>query len=259
MEDSTFQVLAAGEPNLFSALNRLAAGTCAAVIWPKLFEGELSVVMQALTQTSFETYDEKRLYPPIMKIGPAVYDYYTKAGIDHLYWRQALHASAVLTRIFNGADPVTLILEKLRRGLGIPVGPAKIGDRPLNVGILREFQSGSKIHFDEIVREYPGQLDVEPIVQLAFNLHLAAPVDGNALTVWKHRWVPSDDRFRDGYGWNQKLLLEIPSATVYAHAGDAVWFDSRNFHQVARCSGNRRITLSFFCGFTMTGELIVWS
>jgi hypothetical protein len=259
MEDPTFEVLTGGESNLFATLNRLAAGTCAAVIWPKLFAGELSDVMPALTQASFETYDEERLYPPIMKIGPAVYDYYTKAAVDDSYWQQAHHASGVLTRIFSGADPVALILEKLRRGLGIPVGPAKINGRPLNVGILREFQSASKIHYDEIVREYPGRLDVEPIVQLAFNLHLAAPDDGNALTVWKHRWVPCDDRLKDGYGWHQDLMLQIPSATVYARAGDAVWFDSRNFHQVARCAQSRRITLSFFCGFTMAGELIVWS
>jgi hypothetical protein len=259
MEDSTFQVLIAEQANLFATLNSLAAGTCAAVIWPKLFASEFSDAMPALTQASFETYDVERLYPPIMKIGPAVYDYYTKAAVDDSYWRQAHYAGVVLTRIFNGADPVALILEKLRRGLGISVSPATIRGRPLHVGILREFRSTSKIHYDEIVREYPGGLDVEPIVQLAFNLHLAASDDGNVLTVWKHRWVPCDDRLKDGYGWHPDLMHQIPSATVYAHAGDAVWFDSRNFHQVASCSLSRRITLSFFCGFTMAGELIVWS
>jgi hypothetical protein len=51
----------------------------------------------------------------------------------------------------------------------------------------------------------------------------------------------------------------MPSATATPRAGEAVLFDSRNFHQVADFSGGRRITFSCFFGFTVGGEIIAWS
>ncbi|MFE7194870.1 hypothetical protein [Kitasatospora sp. NPDC057541] len=51
------------------------------------------------------------------------------------------------------------------------------------MGILREFPTSSKIHYDEVVREFPGHINDEPLVQPAFNLHLTAAEHGGALTV----------------------------------------------------------------------------
>lgn len=259
IDEAMFGAETAREGELREALQRLAAGTCAIVQVPDLLQGDLTYLITRIEQTNFEPYDEERLDPPILKFGPAVYDYYTQGQVHDAYWKRAEQARNAVLGIYGGYDPTTAVMCRLSTELGIPVRPATIGGRPLHVGILREFPTGSKIHYDEVVREFPNRLDDQPIVQLAFNLHLTVAERGGALTVWRHRWTPADDTCKDGYGWASEVVADMPAATVRAAAGEGVFFDCRNFHQVQDFEGGRRITLSFFMGFTMNGELIVWS
>ncbi|MFD5514276.1 hypothetical protein ACFWIB_42440, partial [Streptomyces sp. NPDC127051] len=239
----------------------LAAGTCAIVRVPSLLLGELGGNLAVrIEQMDFEPYDEGRLDPPVLKFGPTVYDYYTQGQVQGTYWEKAERTREAVQDIYGGNDPTVAILGWLSGELGIPVRPATIGGRSLHVGILREFTTtGSKIHYDEVVREFPDHFDDQPIVQLAFNLHLTVADRGGALRVWRHRWIPSDDSYRDGYGWAPEAVAAAPSASVLAGVGEGVFFDCRNFHQVQDFSGGRRITLTFFLGFTINGELIAWS
>ncbi|MFY1633691.1 hypothetical protein ACN27F_10465 [Solwaraspora sp. WMMB335] len=257
--DPLFSAETAIDANLPGALRRLAAGTSAIVRWPNLCDGGPDGLSRSITSATFEPYDVSRLDPPILKVGPAVYDHYTRGAVGGDYWHEAGEARARMSAMFGGVDPADLLLQRLSRCLSLPVRPASIRGRDLHVGILREFTSGSRIHYDEISREFPGHFDVEPIVQLAFNLHLTAAASGGALTVWRHRWVPGDDKARDGYGWAEDLLVGTSSATLLAMPGDGVFFDCRNFHKVDDFAGGRRVTFSFFLGFTISGELIAWS
>ncbi|MFF4486750.1 proline hydroxylase [Streptomyces sp. NPDC001544] len=259
LDEAMFGPETAREGELRDAVHRLAAGTCAIVRVPGLLSGDLADLTAQLEQTDFEPYDEQRLDPPILKFGPAVYDYYTQGQVQEAYWEKAELSRKAVREVYGGNDPTAAVLRRLNTEFGIPVRPATVGGRPLHVGILREFTTGSKIHYDEVVREFPGRLDDQPIVQLAFNLHITVADQGGALSVWRHRWVPADDARRDGYGWAPEVVADVPSATALAAAGDGVFFDCRNFHQVQDFKGGRRITLSFFMGFTMNGELIVWS
>lgn len=256
--DHTFEVEAVDAVAARGELRRLAAGLNAAVIWRNVLGPEFGRRVVAVGSDDFEAYDLRRLDPPILKIGPAVYDYYVRDRLDDGYFRDAQKASDLLERIF-GCDPISPLLDRLSEETGARVSPASIGGRPLHVGILREFPTGSKIHYDEVVREFPGHLDVEPIVQLAFNAYLTMPEDGGTLIIWKHRWIPADDKAADGYGWSREILTDEPSVVVRPKIGDGIFFDCRNFHQVADFTVGRRITLSFFCGFTIGGEVIVWS
>ncbi|MEV6949315.1 proline hydroxylase [Streptomyces sp. NPDC051172] len=246
-------------PGARCALQKLAAGMCGAVRWPGLLSRHLAEIAARVTQPSFETYDEERLVPPILKFGPAVHDYYVNGKLYEEYWKKAETARAAWRHHFGELDPMKTVVDSLADELGIPVRPAMIDGKPLYVGILREFPHGSKIHYDEIVREFPGHLDEEPIVQLAFNCHVTVADEGGELTVWKHRWVPGDDSRKDGYGWLPDVVAHVPSVTVRAEAGEGVFFDCRNLHQVAQPRGSRRITLSAFMGFTLDGNLILWS
>ncbi|MGP3953680.1 2OG-Fe(II)-dependent halogenase WelO5 family protein [Streptomyces sp. 7N604] len=259
IDDPTFAASSVEEAGARRALQQLAAGTSGAVRWPGLLADDLPELVKRVHAPSFEPYDEERLDPPIMKFGPAVFDYYVNGRLHEEYWARAEHARKAWRANFGDADPTRAVLARLDRELGIPVRPATIDGRPLYVGILREFPTGSKIHFDEVAREFPGRLDEEPIVQLAFNCHITVPDSGGELTVWRHRWVPDDDVRKDGYGWEPGVVSRVPSVTVRAGGGEGVFFDCRNFHQVAKSYGARRITLSFFMGFTLNGELLVWS
>jgi hypothetical protein len=259
VDNALFEPVQVEGGELGEALQKLAAGTCATVGWPGLLTGDLADLVARIEQTDFEPYDEQRLDPPILKFGPAVYDFYTQGRVEDAYWEKSERTRQATLEIFGGIDPTAVVLARLQRELGIPVRPASIGGRPLHVGILREFTTGSKIHYDEVVREFPDRFDDRPVVQLAFNLHITVADRGGALTVWRHRWIPADDARRDGYGWAPEVVESAPRATVLAEAGEGVFFDCRNFHQVQDFEGGRRITLSFFAGITMSGEMIVWS
>ncbi|MFF3139575.1 2OG-Fe(II)-dependent halogenase WelO5 family protein [Streptomyces mirabilis] len=259
--DPFFSTLDVGQTESRRAVQRLAGGTAATVLWPAILDQSLCAsLVKKISAARFAPYDEERLSPAILKFGPALYDHYVDGQVTPDYWEKAERAQALWNSTVGDIDPVAIIRERLAKALSIPVRPATYRGRDLFVGILREFPHGSLIHFDEVSREFAGHLDEEPIVQLAFNCHLETAEEGGELTVWRHRWVPSDDEYRQGYGWDDSTVKSASSATVHADVGDAVLFDCRNFHRVGEPrGGRRRITLSFFAGFSMGGELLLWS
>jgi hypothetical protein len=259
--DPFFSNLIIGQTEAGCAVQRLAGGTAAAVLWPSMLTQSLcSSLIQKISEVSFAPYDQARLSPAILKFGPALYDHYADGRVTPEYWESAEQAQETWNSLIGDSDPIKIIRGRLSQALNIPVRPATHKGKNLFVGILREFSHGSLIHFDEVSREFTGKLDDEPIVQLAFNCHIETPEEGGELVVWRHRWVPSDDKHKEGYGWTESTVQAASSATVHASAGDAVIFDCRNYHRVGKPRGNgRRITLSFFAGFTMSGELLLWS
>jgi hypothetical protein len=240
-------------------LRQLANGTAGALcIRGMLTDAQCATVMRNIDEYAFDNYDERRIYPAVAKFGPGAFDYYLDGNMRPDYWEHAEQARQTWARVFGDRDPVRAVVDKLAEAVQAPAGPATIGGRPLYVGVLRDFSGGAIMHFDEIVREFPGVFDEEPIVQFGFNCHLSKPEAGGELTVWRRRWRPGDDTSRIGYGWDTDIATEEPSVTIRAEVGDAVLFDSRNYHTVAPSQG-RRITLSCFIGITISGRMLLWS
>jgi hypothetical protein len=239
---------------------RLSAGTLGSLHLQGLISpARCAEIMELADRLQFDTYDEKRIYPPVTKFGPSAYDYYLNGAFSPDYWEQAEQSDRLWRQIAGDDDPVESILDRFRVALGTEVSRAQVGGRPLFAGMLREFSDGGRMHFDELAREFPGILDDEPIVQFGFNCHLSVPSSGGELTVYRRRWRPDDDRFRIGYGWDEKIAEREPAATTRALVGDGVLFDSRNYHSIAPCGPGRRVTLSFFVGVTLAGRVVVWS
>ncbi|MDN3358163.1 2OG-Fe(II) oxygenase [Actinomadura sp. DC4] len=259
--DPLFDVLTPDPADARRAFQCLAAGTMAALRFPELLDPAwCASLLDRLGKTEFDAYDEARLWPRILKLGPALYDHYTDGVVAQDYWDRAESARELWRTATGGLDPTELIRRRFADLFSVPVRPATLGGRELFAGILREFPSGSLIHYDEVAREYAGRLDEEPIVQLAFNCYLRTSEQGGELTVWRHRWVPSDEEHRHGYGWEEEAVRAAPSVTLRARDGEGIIFDCRHFHQVAEPSGRgRRVTLSFFMGCTLTGEILIWS
>lgn len=242
-------------------LASLAAGTIAAIRVPGFFPVETcGEIMEALQVVELGSYDEQVVVPRIAKLGPAVYDYYIDRGIAEQYWEHGRQSDRARTKVMGGGDPLDLAMEKVGAIFGAHVARATIGGRPLFAGMIREINRGARIHFDEVERELPGGLDDTPVAQIAFNCHLSMPQSGGEATIFRRRWVPSDEERRDGYGYQYSLVAKEPSVSVRAEAGDAVFFDSRNYHRVEpNKSSGRRVTLSFFIGLTARGEVRIWS
>lgn len=241
-------------------LHRLTAGLVAAVRVREFFTpAQCAEIMAALdgAATSTSTYGSQGA-PTISKLGPSAYDIFTLN--QDTYWPEAARAAELRSTLLAGADPFALAQRKLAEAWRGPVRPARCGGREMYAGVIREINNGALMHFDEIVREMPGVVDELPVAQLAFNCHLSAPERGGETSVFRRRWRPADERFRDGYGYQPQIVAGEPSARVRADAGDAVLFDSRNFHLVEAARGRgRRVCLAFFIGLTGAGELIVWS
>ncbi len=221
---------------------------------------DCDAVMEGLRNRPLGTYDEEIISPPIAKIGPAAYDFYGKHDLDERYWDIAEEARTIRSGLLRGGDPLDYAYDQVRRAWGDDVRPATSRGRDMFAGIIREMLNGAKLHFDEIVREFPGVLDETPASFVTFNWYLSAPEDGGETYVYRRRWAPKDEAHRDGYGYAEDFVADEPVAVIRPKAGDAAIFDSRNFHVVRPPGrGDRRISLSFFLGITGRGPLVTWS
>jgi hypothetical protein len=218
-------------------------------------------IMRALADSPpLGTYDEQLIYPPIAKLGPAVYDFYVGRGLGEEYWVRAAEAVEIRRTLLHGSDPMDVALARLRDAWGGEVDYAPSHGRPMFAGMIREIGNGAKLHFDEVTRESPGLLDATPASFLTLNWYLSMPEQGGEVSVYRHRWRPADERFRDSYGYRLDAVADEPVAVVRPEAGDAVLFDSRNLHAIAPIGGaGRRVSLSFFLGATGLGPLHLWS
>ncbi len=217
-------------------------------------------ILRSLDDHPLATYDQRLVYPPVAKLGPAAYDYYGSLALDDHYWAAAAAAKQIRSGMLSGADPLATAVSAIGAAWAGETAPATSAGRPLFAGMIRETTTGMKMHWDEIVRELPGALDDPPIAQLAFNWYLTMPEGGGDTTVYKRRWSPTDEEFRDGYGWREDIVANEPFATIRPNAGDAIVFDPRNYHVVRENRGaGRRVSLSFFLGLTASGRLCYWS
>lgn len=237
---------------------RLAAGLVAAVRVREFFTpAQCAQIMAALEGSVQGTYGSQGA-PKILKIGPSAYDIFSLH--EDAYWPEAARASKLRSRLLGGDDPFAVAIRKVADMWGGPVRPARRGDRDMFAGLIREINQGAIMHFDEIVCEMPGVIEELPVAQLAFNVHLSVPEHGGETRVFRKRWRPDDERFKDGYGYVPEVVGDEPQAQVRGDVGDAVLFDSRNYHMVETTQGNgRRVALAFFLGLTGAGELVTWS
>lgn len=258
--DPLFDAFRTPEPSRHD-FHRLAAGTLAAIQVPAhLPMDQCAALVQALNDCEFDAYDERRIYPPVMKLGPAVYDYYLDGGLKPEYWADARHARQVWQRaIGDRPDPLAFLVAELRRFWNGPVLPATVNGMELSVGMIRELTGGARMHFDEVVREFPGGLDQEIVAQFGFNCYVDVPDSGGELVVYRRRWRPRDEQERIGYGWHEQIAADEPRVVIGPGIGDSIWFDSRNYHTIRPNDQGRRLTLSFFCGVTTDNALVLWS
>jgi 2OG-Fe(II) oxygenase superfamily len=242
-------------------LLRLAVGVVGAVLIKNFSSRrDCDDIMAALETCELGAYDEQLISPRIAKLGPAAYDFYSSHQLDERYWQHAAQARQTRSTLLRGTDPMDLALSRLREAWGDDIEPALTGGRPMFAGMIREINQGAKIHFDEITREFPGTLDETPASFLTINWYLAMPEGGGETSVFRHRWRPADEQYRDGYGYVDAAVAGEPMASLTPEVGDAAIFDTRNLHLVRPISGaGRRVSLSFFLGITGRGPLEIWS
>lgn len=242
------------------SLLRLAAGTLGAVRVPAMLTPQACERITAqLDGTEFSTYDERRIWPPIAKFGPAVYDYYLDGELRPEYWQDAREAEEQWARAVGADDPMDTLVAQIAASWDGPVSRATVGGQRLFAGMVRELKGDPRMHFDEVVREFPGVFDHTPVAQLGFNCYISLPEDGGELNVFRRRWRPADDEDRIGFGWSQTIVAREPGLTLTPELGEGIFFDTRNYHFITPNTNGRRLTIAFFVGVTAENRLIIWA
>lgn len=257
---TTFSMITNGDFTAESILS-VATGKIGALEVPDFFtESECATILRALQTVELGSYDEQFVVPRINKLGPAAFDFYEDGELDERYWEHAEQSTKSRSRLLDGNDPLNLAIERLAGDWRSPVRLATTADGQLFAGMIRQINNGAKMHYDDVINEFPGVLDPEPVAQLAFNCFLDAPAEGGEATVYRRRWRPEDQDHRDGYGYSAELVADTESVQVPARKGAATLFDPRNYHRVAPNGPNgNRVTLSFFMGLLPDRTLTIWS
>ncbi|MQS16065.1 proline hydroxylase [Streptomyces kaniharaensis] len=244
-------------------LANLAAGTLAAVRVPDFLDrSACASALSALDRLPTADYDPPRVPTRIVRFGPALNDYRGPDGrLDSgRYWQDAEAARAAWQRAGMRPDPIAIALARLGSAWGAAVAPATIGGQAVFGGTLREINAGALVHYDDINREFPiGLFDQEVLAQLAFNVWVSVPEAGGATTVWRHRWEPADEQYRQTYGFRVEAVERCQHVDLRPQLGDGLLFNPANFHAVEPNPTGRRIAFAFFLGLTTTGQLIAWS
>ncbi|MFF9335088.1 2OG-Fe(II)-dependent halogenase WelO5 family protein [Streptomyces albogriseolus] len=243
------------------ALLDLACGLAGAVVVRDFAPQHLlTAINRRLGTFDLVRYSRSRYPLPAFRLGPVLNEFNSAKKVHPDYWAQAEAARAVARQpeIARIRDHCT---DRLGAAWNSPVGPATHDGRALFWGILREINSGTLTHWDDVVHELdPDLFDDRPICQLAFNLFLSTPRSGGQTTIWRRRWQPTDERHRKQFGYEEKAVTEgCQEIEVLPLPGDAVLFDPRNYHAVHSSGTGRRVTVSFFVGITAERGLVLWS
>jgi hypothetical protein len=243
-------------------LEELAAGLCGAVQVPGvLTEAQCERFMAAFDAAMMERYDPERYGLPIDRLGPALNEHLSAAGLSPGYWPAANAAEEYWRTVTGKTNIRASYWDYLCTTWGPQIERAVLLDRDIFWGIVREADAGTLIHWDEAVRETRRTpMQKLPVAQLACNLFVAVPDEGGETSIWRHRWQPQDELHRVRFGYSRAAVDPHPYIRVTPAVGDAVFFDPRNFHRVEPAAGaGRRVSLSMFLGVTATGTLTVWS
>jgi hypothetical protein len=240
----------------------VASGTLAAAHIPSFFdEPTLGSMIAGLHHLPTVDYYPARV--AMTRFGPALNDYRTPDGTLEAdrYWPAAEAAARLWRQAGMEPNPVHASLKALGEAWGSTVVPATIGGRPAFVGMLREINAGTLLHYDDIHLEYPaGLFDQTVVSQLTYNVYLTVPQQGGETRLWRHRWQAADDVRRYRYGYDPQVVDECPQVTVRPGSGDALLFNPNHYHMVLPSGeGQRRVTATYFLGVTPDGDLIAWS
>ena len=241
----------------------LAAGRCAAIEVREFMPRDTCAeILRALETVSFETYNTKRIFPPVMRFGVGVSDHNVAGVLADTYWEALQEHRQAWRALRLPYDPYDLCRKGLAAHWPYPVSVATRDGRPLGDGVIREPNGGFQVHFDDAKREFTGSLiDGNLIAQFAFNLYLSVPEVGGETVVWRHRWHPADEAMRlsySTYGYPEDVVGDAEFFELWPTVGSALLFDPGNFHAVRPSKDSRRIAIGFAVGLVDTGELVTW-
>ena len=248
-------------------LDRLFKNEISCIVVPQFLSGNLcDKIVKELDQFSTTYYPN--VNPPVGKIGVSQYElgpyqkdeYFSTVKDSN---RPHEHLMSVL-----GIDPRALVIDYLKESLGgecTDVGIAKEEDgREYFAGLFRRVNSTAQLHFDYCRHDADGSWSINQTEeQLSWNVCLTDIEDGGECIVYDQPWKEQYTKKKHSYSYDLAYVDGVQVKVITPKKGDLYFFNSRNFHEVRECKGDR-VTFSSFIGRVKeTGDnmyrLFLWS
>ena len=220
---------------------------------------ECHQMKEAIYKIGFEEYIN--VSPPIGRIGITQFE----AGKENKNWyfERAKISGERQNMIFNMSfNPIERLIKLFQNsGKTIYIASDLSTGRPYYSGLIRQINKSALIHADYAPYDAKGWEIGEISAQLAWNLCIQAPASGGDCIVYEKPWDLADDesfRIKNSYGYVPEVLGKSPGHAITVDTGDMYLFNSRNFHEVKNCSGDR-ITISCFLGLLQNSDIVIWS
>lgn len=197
--------------------------------------------------------------PPASHLFATHYLYESKQPEE--YFHKAQESIIEYQKMVIGAniDPVKLMMDLLSRYLKSPVFIANQNGCLYSYVIARELNHSVLLHAD-FAQAIPSYWSISNVVaQYAWNVYLTDPGQGGETIIYNKPWQPKDDEFstKNTYGYDHAVVKGAEFIKFKPRSGMLMFFNSRNFHEVAACT-QPRLTLGGHVGITSAGEFIIW-
>jgi len=204
--------------------------------------------------------DYRDVEPKIGRIGSTVFEYdrLSKAA----YFADIEKAIQLRDGMFRRSfDPLRRMIELIETNTGYPAGIAEEPDGSVYyAGLIRRIERGTLLHIDYAPAEQTGWQICQIEQQLSWNLYLKVDDErGGTTTIYRRQWRRGDDDLRQGgYGFHPTVVHRAQRADFRPVVGDAVLFNTRNYHIVAESVG-QRVTVTSAIGIMPDKRVLLWS
>lgn len=245
--------LAAGARPNADLLRRLVTGDVPVVVLRGLLPTDAFAENRARLEPLFGTaHTTDYVNGSLTTIGPYLAKYLDDPDG---YFAAAKEADALLGSVdFDLGDRIRTAL---REALGLrELAPASEPDgRAYAPFVVRIHADGVRnpLHNDNIMRDAAGTgIALESLThQLSCVVCLQECDGGGELGIYRKPWNPADEKFKipGGLGYESAVVENVPRHKFKPAAGDVYLLNPTQYHEIARVSGDTRLTLGFFLGF----------
>ena len=244
-------------PLTASNLSALFENTIPAVRIPRFASAEECRRLAEAAYASGFSYDTA-VDPPIGRIGVTLF-----GKSKETYFPAANRANRVLHEITSRSfDPLDRLIKMIEDQAQIQLRVAQDPERgSFFAGLIRLIHQEAGLHVDFALVDAPDSSVADVEAQLAWNLYVVAPESGGECIVHNLQWQPEDERRKPADSelyFDRSIVAGCETKEIRPIAGDAVFFNCRNFHEV-KPSSEHRITFHSFIGRKPGGKLVLWS
>lgn len=128
-------------------------------------------------------------------------------------------------------------------------------------GVINEFHSSLKLHYDLASNEQKGWFPLEKVHrQFAYGIRLT-DCQGGETVCYPQKFMPNHSKFfnhDDGYSYNESVIEGIEGYFFPIKKGSLIIFNTSYYHKVLSITSGKRYTFGGFIGELPDQSLVMW-